>query len=289
MATLTLDPRRSDAPQENPPYRWQAAMATIVGMVWLGLCLIAFHAEASDSPPLLSVEENCLSCHRERDATLVTAWEKSRHAQAGIACSACHGTEHQGAMAARSRRNDACTGCHQRESGSYTLSKHGVIVTLEADRLDLTQPLQEGNQRAPTCAYCHFHAGEHDAGTGILPLAPMGHTPVMDDATRIEARAVPCRDCHSPRFVETWFTTGDRMVAIGRMKVREAAQTAAKRDNQESRDILHRMIDDHLRNVRLGVGHQSPDDQWWHGHPALDGDLLRIKSLAEDPPQSAGF
>jgi hypothetical protein len=35
----------------------------------------------------------------------------------------------------------------------------------------------------------------------------------------------------------------------------------------------------HARNVRLGVGHQSPDYQWWHGQPALDGDLLRIKGL----------
>ena len=33
----------------------------------------------------------------------------------------------------------------------------------------------------------------------------------------------------------------------------------------------------HLRNVYLGIGHQSPDYQWWHGQPALDGDLLRIK------------
>jgi len=33
----------------------------------------------------------------------------------------------------------------------------------------------------------------------------------------------------------------------------------------------------HLKNVRLGVGHQSPDYQWWHGQPALDGDLIRIR------------
>ncbi|MBF0140426.1 MAG: hypothetical protein HQL74_09110 [Magnetococcales bacterium] len=227
-----------------------------------------------------SAEGDCLSCHRERDTALVAAWEKSRHAQAGIACSACHGTEHQGSMATRSRRNDACTGCHQRESGGYTLSKHGVIATLEGKRLDFTQPLKEGNQRVPTCAYCHLHAGEHDAGAGIFPLVPMSGSPAPEDiAARTEARAAPCRDCHSPRFVATWFATGDRMVEIGRMKVREATQAAALRDDPETRILLHRMRDEHLRNVRLGVGHQSPDEQWWHGHPAMDGDLLRIKSL----------
>lgn len=31
----------------------------------------------------------------------------------------------------------------------------------------------------------------------------------------------------------------------------------------------------HLKNVCLGVGHQSPDYQWWHGQPALD--MPRIK------------
>jgi hypothetical protein len=29
--------------------------------------------------------------------------------------------------------------------------------------------------------------------------------------------------------------------------------------------------------VRLGAGHQSPDYQWWHGQPALDGDLIRLR------------
>lgn len=33
----------------------------------------------------------------------------------------------------------------------------------------------------------------------------------------------------------------------------------------------------HVVNASLGVGHQSSDYQCWHGQPALDGDLLRIK------------
>ncbi|MEO5345765.1 MAG: hypothetical protein H7834_05225 [Magnetococcus sp. YQC-9] len=263
-------------------------MRPIVGMFGLVLLLIGLQADAAESLPPESSGE-CLSCHRDRDASLVNAWEKSRHATAGIACWACHGTEHRGSMAARSRRNEACTGCHQRESGSYTLSKHGVIITLEGGRLDFSLPLKEGNQRAPTCAYCHLHDGEHDAGVGILPLAPMGRSPTPDEATRIEARAAPCRDCHSPRFVDTWFITGERMVEIGRMKVREAAtvldaiEQRSADAGEKARAIFQRMSATHLGNVRLGVGHQSPDDQWWHGHPALDGDLLRLKSLQSDP------
>ncbi|GAB0058117.1 hypothetical protein SIID45300_02461 [Candidatus Magnetaquicoccaceae bacterium FCR-1] len=221
----------------------------------------------------------CLECHRERDGALVAAWEKSRHAQAGLECESCHGAEHDGAMARRARPVEACvSGCHERERSSYTLSKHGVIAVLEGERLDFSLPLKEGNQRSPSCAYCHLHDKEHDAGSGILPLDPAGLTSGPDLAARIEARAAPCRDCHSPRFVETWFSTGDRMVEIGRMKVREAEALLTRHEDAEAEKILARMKGVHLSNVRLGVGHASPDDQWWHGHPALDGDLLRIKS-----------
>ncbi|MBF0137672.1 MAG: hypothetical protein HQL65_15665 [Magnetococcales bacterium] len=259
-----------------------------VGMELIILVMLtASHTWAGGVTPPSS--QDCLACHRERDTSLVSAWEKSRHAKTGIACPACHGSEHDGSMANRSRRNDACTGCHLRETGSYTLSKHGVIVTLEAKQMDFSQPLQEGNQRAPTCAYCHLHAGEHDTGAGIFPLAPTDRSPIPDATARDESRAAPCLDCHAPRFVETWFTTGARMLEIGRMKVREATEVVARLDHQAARDTLHRMTHDHLRNVRLGVGHQSPDDQWWHGHPALDGDLLRLKSsLSDKLRQSTG-
>jgi hypothetical protein len=30
------------------------------------------------------------------------------------------------------------------------------------------------------------------------------------------------------------------------------------------------------------VGHQSPDYQWWHGQPALDGDLIRIRDAMDE-------
>lgn len=266
-------------------------MKRLVGSIVIGLlgivgCVGAM-AMAVDSA-------DCLSCHRERNAGLVADWEKSRHNLPDLDCRSCHGTRHDGTMAAQARRNEACTGCHARESSSYTLSKHGVIATLEAGRMDFTQSLREGNFRAPTCAYCHLHSGNHNIGAEIFPLLPKeGCQATPDDASRTEARATPCRDCHSPRFVETWFLSGDRMLEIGRMKVREAMAVVKQTEKldtdgaKKARTIQQRMTDDHLRNVRLGVGHQSPDDQWWHGHPALDGDLLRIKSILSTHPEKS--
>ncbi|MEO5346324.1 MAG: hypothetical protein H7834_08100 [Magnetococcus sp. YQC-9] len=227
--------------------------------------------------------EECLSCHRERDPTLSAAWEKGAHRAVGVTCTTCHGHSHDGSMASRARPTATCiTGCHQAQGSSHALSKHGVIGTLEADRSDFSLPLKEGNQRAPSCAYCHLHANEHDESAGIAPLHPLipPLTTLPEEAARAEARATPCRDCHSPRFVDTWFESGDRMVEIGRMKVREAEAVVARFENPEARAILERMKSVHLRNIRLGVGHASPDDQWWHGQAALDGDLLRIKSFA---------
>ena len=75
------------------------------------------------------------------------------------------------------------------------------------------------------------------------------------------------------------------MVEIGRMKLREAealVKAAGKTYPEDALIPVRKRLEAmraHLRNVRLGVGHQSPDYQWWHGHPALDGDLLRIKGL----------
>ncbi len=275
--------RRAHPGDRLPMPRWWA----VIGMV--GWLLSVSSLGMADPPETVAPSANpCLTCHQERDPALVAAWQSSRHATAGVDCSACHGTEHTGQMAAQARRNEACTGCHAREKDSYFLSKHGVIATLEGARWDFSQPLHSGHLRAPTCGYCHLHANNHDTGAGLFPLAPLGAPPPPDAATRSEARSAPCRDCHSPRLVETWFASGDRMVEIGRMKIREAAQVIDQMDPPPAEQTLRaqalyrQMATEHLSNIHLGVGHQSPDHQWWHGHPALDGDLLRIKSLRSD-------
>ncbi|MBF0341724.1 MAG: hypothetical protein HQL95_12300 [Magnetococcales bacterium] len=247
-----------------------------VPIKWPGLSLLVWMVLFPARGGWSGDPADCLSCHRERDAALTAAWEKSRHGSLGVGCPACHGLEHAGLMARRARDNATCTGCHAGETKSYLLSKHGVIVALGGEGMDLSLALQAGNQRAPVCAYCHMHNGQHDAGSGLAPQVARNVPP---DAGRSVAREAPCRDCHSPRFVDTWFVSGNEMVELGGMKFREAQALVARFDNPQAREILQRMDKEHLRNVRLGVGHQSPDDQWWHGHPALDGDLLRIKTL----------
>ncbi len=231
----------------------------------------------------------CLECHQQQSAELVAAWQESVHAatETLASCVDCHGNTH-GNAAARARRDRTCMDCHGGADSpvihSYTTSKHGVLVRLEQDEWDWDRPLANANYRAPGCSYCHMHKGNHNVSASVR----VGNAMDVTDATERErvqdAMRTVCQDCHSPRYITRLFDNGERMLDIGRMKVHEAAGVLERAAGEFSgaelaaaREHFVRMRSLHLKNVYLGVGHQSPDYQWWHGQPALDGDLLRIK------------
>jgi hypothetical protein len=162
---------------------------------------------------------------------------------------------------------EPCIGCHGGAAErSYALSKHGVIARIESGRL---------RQRAPRCEDCHrFEAG--------APAPAHYADPAQRELARQQAVA-GCGACHSPRYVSEQLAAAQRGQAIGEMKQREAAAiVAAARQELPATELprfealLVTQRDD-LRNLRLGLGHQSPDYQWWLGQAALDGDLLRLK------------
>ncbi len=206
-------------------------------------------------------QAECLQCHTDRSPALVIQWSSGPHA--GIDCAACHGDRHD--RLPEARRDAACSGCHAGAvEHSYASSKHGVIVTLQQERKGWQQPLVRGNYRAPGCAYCHLHSGDH------------GDT--MNATRGRHVREWVCSGCHAPRYVSDQFIAGLQLLEIGRLKAVEAAAIAA-RHPQGPAALAEPMerVKKHLRNLRLGAGHQSPDYQWWHGQPALDGDLIRLR------------
>jgi hypothetical protein len=220
--------------------------------------------------------KECINCHRKTDAQLVNDWQHSAHAtqQPQALCTNCHGNDHAGA-AARSRRNDACVECHGGATSpvvhSYTSSKHGILMQLEQNNYDWTKPLRTANYRAPGCSYCHMHSGNHATGK-TEKLKP--------DMDRISA---VCADCHGPRYIARLNDNALRMQNIADMKLHEAQKLADEFSDSENPELDHALhsMQKHVRNVYLGAFHQSPDYQWWHGQPALDGDLLRIKGLID--------
>ena len=152
-----------------------------------------------------------------------------------------------------------CVACHGPDSPEvhgWRMSKHGVLAKIGAP------------DRAPGCVDCH---------------TAEAHRPA--DAARMQET---CGRCHSPRYMETLRANGERMIEVGNMKQREAAALLDRARREFPAPALvemegrYRNLLKHLRNLRLGVAHQSPDYQWWHGHPALDGDLLRIKGAYDE-------
>lgn len=259
------------------------------------VAVLFLHAVVFQSIAAVPTDESfantaCVQCHITRDPGLVGAWRASAHAKAEstVDCVACHGDSHADA-APRARRDTTCNACHGGAAApvahSYSTSKHGILLRLAQP--DWAQPLVDANYRVPGCAYCHMHAGSHDVGAGVRAWNTLQDTPA-DERDRIHnAMRTVCRECHSPRYINHLLSNGERMLSIARMKVREAnallEQASAEFSASELAPARVQMehMQQHLKNVLLGIGHQSPDYQWWHGHPALDGDLLRIKGILD--------
>jgi len=188
------------------------------------------------------------------------------------------------AVALPAAAGEACVSCHGGAAErSYALSKHGVIARVEAGRK---------RQRTPRCEDCHrFEAGAP---------APQHYAKEGEREQARQQASAGCGTCHSPRYATEQMAASKRALAVGEMKLREAqavADAARKELKGEAlariESLLATLREEHLRDLRLGLGHQSPDYQWWLGQAALDGDLLRIKGAlgearrASKPDRSA--
>jgi hypothetical protein len=170
-----------------------------------------------------------------------------------------------------------CVTCHAGAAErSYALSKHGVIARIEA-----AQP----RRRAPDCIGCHTFEARAPA--------PKHYA---SDKARADARqqaGAGCAACHSPRYVAEQLAAAQRGLALGEMKRREAEALAdAARKEVKGQELAHidallaTLRNENLRDLRLGLAHQSPDYQWWLGQAALDGSLLRIKGALGEARRS---
>ena len=260
------------------------------GLFYVWLIAFASISMADVPAPEGTFENNaCLECHQQQSAELVAAWQESVHAatETLASCVDCHGNTH-GNAAAHARRDRTCIGCHGGADSpvihSYTTSKHGILVRLEQDEWDWDRPLELANYRAPGCSYCHMHKGNHNVSASVRVWNAMEGTDAAERERVQDVMRAVCQECHSPRYITRLFDNGERMLDIGRMKVQEAARVLEQAESDftaaqlaAAREHFVRMQSLHLKNLYLGIGHQSPDYQWWHGQPALDGDLLRIK------------
>ena len=254
-------------------------------MLFAALSLLTVPAMAAE-PTVTGKFENaeCIACHEESNPALITEWRSGPHGKAAvpIGCVACHGSEHR-QSASRAREDSGCNHCHGGKEGavshSYSTSKHGIIARLEAAEYDWSKPLTPANYRAPGCAFCHFSGGGHN----VSKFIGRGKSEA-DIQEASQQRRWLCQQCHSPRYIAELESNGRKMLTLGKMKLREAAAVLALAHKEfpaaelgAIEALYHAMESETMRALRVGIAHQSPDYQWWHGHPALDGQLLRIK------------
>ncbi|MCB9358061.1 MAG: cytochrome C [Calditrichaeota bacterium] len=73
--------------------------------------------------------EKCISCHTTTTPGAVNDWKLSKHAENGITCDVCHGSEHQKAdnfKLAKLPTPETCGQCHEDQVTQFSKGKHAL-------------------------------------------------------------------------------------------------------------------------------------------------------------------
>jgi hypothetical protein len=222
-------------------------------------------------------------------------------------CSSCH-TRHKFSIA-EARDPETCGQCHMGPDHPqieiYLESKHGNIYSAEGSEWDWgAEPWKVGvDFRAPTCATCHMSEialpdgtvvveGTHDVGTRLKweiqspfvfyqssssNLAETGLVPDEELAkANRENMAKVCKLCHSPQWVEDYFTWYESVLMDYNVTAKVAKNLLEKAYEEgladkgnpldEYPEIMWYLIWHHDgRRWRMGASMMGPDYTQWHG------------------------
>lgn len=237
--------------------------------------------------------ETCENCHKTQVAqykeelkaghpahatamdpdTYTNAWQLNKppaevvgcaqcHRIGSVGCDSCH-TRHK-FSAVEARQPTACMNCHSgvdhRDFETWENAKHGNIWQAERQTTDWTKPLQRGNYRAPTCAYCHMPGGDHNTVRNTV-YAAMGTKEVNRGAPEHKEKrdrwVAICSDCHSSRFARAQLDYMDEAVSVSFKKVREA----------------RKILDDLYKDGIMEPMPQALAPGWTGGHAAAFGGM----------------
>ncbi|MDT8436130.1 MAG: multiheme c-type cytochrome [Gemmatimonadota bacterium] len=148
----------------------------------------------------------CVDCHAESSPQIVSDWQASRHAAAGLDCAACHGTHTSAADIASLRMPgpELCGACHAERLEQFTAGKHAKAwVALQAMPTTHAMPVAL-NLGLKGCGGCHKIGLKSEADLAALAEAGAGygrascdachtrHTFSAEEARQPEA----CQTCH---------------------------------------------------------------------------------------------
>ncbi|MBI5399661.1 cytochrome c3 family protein [Candidatus Saganbacteria bacterium] len=202
-------------------------------------------------------------------------------------CAACH-YRHEFSLKV-ARAPDTCGRCHmgpdhpQREI--YGESKHGINFMANIDKMNLGKKkwvLGKDYSAAPNCVTCHMGAtanlkSTHDVGARISwTLRPPVSVKVADaDKKRVEMQSV-CQQCHSPQWVDNFYTQYDNVVnhyndKFGKPakeimdKLLKAGKITKTPFDEEIEWTYYELWHHEGRRARMGAAMMGPDFTQWHG------------------------
>ena len=270
-----------------------------------------FDAKGAKIEVSAAAVSGCLQCHGSEVKVLEdgrldpTTWPNTGIGRINPdgslgSCSACHLRHNFSRAQARAPEN--CGRCHlgpdHPQLEVYQESKHGIAFAANRSRFE---PLMEGKdwvpghdfEQGPTCSVCHMGATKnlpvtHDVGERISwTLRP----PVSE---KIDAAAIKsgeqvkswqdrradmhdvCTSCHSPEWVDNWYTQYDNLVTLYNEKfgkpstelyqMARSSGLLTQIEFDEPVEFTYFFLWHHEgRRARHGAAMMGPDYTQWHG------------------------
>lgn len=175
--------------------------------------------------PAAGGKDQCVDCHRKLSPALVMEWERSRHAQGGIACIDCHAAEktdidswmHYGSQVSPLVTPKDCARCHEQEYEQFSRSHHAkagqILASLDNILAEKVAGMPGNNADAVNgCWQCHGTIVKflRDKEGKILKKGEEGK-PVIDPTTwpnsgmgrmNPDGSEGSCHACHSRHSFE---------------------------------------------------------------------------------------
>jgi hypothetical protein len=224
-------------------------------------------------------------------------------------CQKCH-LRHEFSLE-QARKPETCNNCHigpdHPQWEIYVESPHGIAYHTQGQYWNWeAEPgtLTTKDFPAPTCAICHFSgfgtAGTtHDVGDRLTwyLFAPVSERRPAWQDNKVRMQGV-CLQCHNIKFVDDFYTGGDKAVEKVNAWVKESDQVLAQIKEaggttdepfDQPVDFTHFELWHHWgRTTKFGVWMQGPDYSQWHGAYEVLKALAELKTDLKEAQDKSG-
>lgn len=152
--------------------------------------------------------QNCLKCHQKITPQAVTDWQLSKHAENGISCEDCHGSNHnslKNVNLVELPTYQTCAQCHDEQTEQFKKGKHAIAwAAMKAMPTFHMQPM-EMTEGMKGCGGCHKQGIKSEEeiqqlkeegsvyGHASCDACHTRHTFSAEEARQPEA----CQTCHT--------------------------------------------------------------------------------------------